>query len=142
MSLALRIGYRVGVSECRNELGRIALAEGRHAESTAHHLAALELMREHNDLPAVAYAANDLAAALSAMGDRDGAVELRRHALVLARRMTIPHEQGRALAGLADCIGDEDPQTARLYRQQALDIFTRMGVPERFDVERRLLLAD
>ena len=142
MHIAYRIGHRVIQWECRNELGRVALAQGRHAESVEHHLAALELMREYGDAPAVMAASNDLAATLLAMGDTAGARELREHALALARQTTYPYEQGRSLAGLADCVVDEDPQAARRYWQQALDIFTRAGVPERHEVERRLAGLD
>ena len=138
LRLATSADHMVGEWECHNELGRVALAEGRHSESVEHHLTALRLMRGHGDAAYIAAASNDLAAALLAVGDPLGARELRRHALSLAQQSQIPLEQGRALAGLADCeVGDDPAAAARLWRQ-ALDIFTRMQIPARFEVARRL----
>lgn len=138
LRLATSADHRVGEWECHNELGRVALAEGRYPDSIDHHLTALRLMRGHGDAAYIASASNDLAAALLAMGDPFGARELRRHALALAQQSQIPLEQGRALAGLADCeVGGDPAAAARLWRQ-ALDIFTRMQIPARFEVARRL----
>ncbi|GIE49354.1 AfsR/SARP family transcriptional regulator [Actinoplanes nipponensis] len=142
LRLAVRIGYRVGEWESRNELGRVALAQGRYAESVAQHMKAVELSRERGADPAIAVASNDLAAALLATGDRAGARQLRLHALALARRTVVPYEQARSLAGLAECVVGDDPAAARRHWQQALDLFERMGVPERFAVRRRLAGLD
>jgi DNA-binding SARP family transcriptional activator/tetratricopeptide (TPR) repeat protein len=138
LRLASSAGHRVGEWECHNELGRVALAEGRYPDAVEHHLFALRLMREHGDAAYIAAASNDLAAALLAMGDPIGARELRRHALSLARQAQVDLEQGRALAGLADCTVDDDPAAAGRLWRQALDIFTRMQIPARFAVEARL----
>jgi DNA-binding SARP family transcriptional activator/tetratricopeptide (TPR) repeat protein len=142
LRIAVDSGYRVGEWECHNGLGRVALAEGRHAASVDHHLVALRLMREHGDAADMAGASNDLAATLLAMGDPVGAGELCRHALDLARRSQTRYEQGRALAGLGDCAAAEDPAGAGALWRQAREIFTRMGVPERIEVQRRLARLD
>lgn len=138
LRLGISTGHRVGEWECHNELGRVALAEGRYPDSIEHHLLALRLMREHGDAAYMASASNDLAAALLATGDPIGARELHRHALSLAQQSQFSLEQGRALAGLADCaVGDDRAAAARLWHR-ALDIFTRMRAPARFEVARRL----
>jgi tetratricopeptide (TPR) repeat protein len=138
LRLAGSAGHPVGEWECHNELGRVALAQGRYPEAVEHHLVALGLMREHGDAAYIAAASNDLAAALLAMGDPAGARELRRHALSLARQAQVGLEQGRALAGLADCTVEDDPVAAGRLWRQALDIFTGMQIPARFAVEARL----
>jgi DNA-binding SARP family transcriptional activator/tetratricopeptide (TPR) repeat protein len=142
LRLAISAGHRAGEWECHNELGRVALAEGRHADSVEQHLFALRLMREFGDAAEIALASNDLATTLLAMGDPVGARELRRHALTLARQAQVGLEEGRALAGLADCVVDDDPAAAVRFWRQALDVFTRMRVPARFEVERRLAALD
>jgi tetratricopeptide (TPR) repeat protein len=138
LRLAVRIDYWVGEWESRNELGRVALAEGRYADAVAHHMEAVELSRERGAHPASVISSNDLAAALLATGDHIGARELWLHALSLARRTVIPYEQARALTGLGDAVVADDPAAARRHWQQALELFTRMRVPERFEVERRM----
>nr|WP_212991647.1 BTAD domain-containing putative transcriptional regulator [Actinoplanes auranticolor] len=142
LRLALRVNYRVGEWESRNELGRLALDRGRYEEAVAHHMTAVELSRERGAHPAVVTSSNDLAAALLAGGDRAGARELRLHVLSLVRRTVIPFEHARALAGLADCVVAEDPAAARRYWQQALELFERMRVPQRWPVRRRLAELD
>jgi hypothetical protein len=42
------------------------------------------------------------------------------------------------LAGLGSSLVDSDLDGARQHWRQALAIFTRMGVPDRHDVEKRL----
>jgi DNA-binding SARP family transcriptional activator len=142
LRLAIAAGHRTGEWECHNELGRLALAEGRPAESVERHLDALRLMREFGGAAEIALASNDLASALLAMGDPAGARELRRHALALAQQAQVGLEQGRALAGWAECVVDDDPVAAGRFWRQALDIFTRMRVPARHDVARRLAALD
>ena len=56
----------------------------------------------------------------------------------LASRISHLHEQGRALAGLAEHLARVDPAEARRHWERALAIFNRMGVPERSDVQSRL----
>ena len=63
---------------------------------------------------------------------------MHQEALRLATRIAHPHEQGRALAGLAEHFARIDPAEARRHWERALAIFRRMGVPERFEAERRL----
>jgi tetratricopeptide (TPR) repeat protein len=135
---ARRVGYRVGEAEMINELGRVAVAQGRFTEAVQRHLAARQMVREQGARRAVAHFSNDLAVALRAMGDVPGALDLHRHALAMARNLAHSYEEGRALSGMAACLAVDDPVAARRHLRQALAIFTRMGVADRFDVERRL----
>jgi hypothetical protein len=96
------------------------------------------MVREQGARRAVAHFSNDLAVALRAMGDVPGALDLHRHALAMARNLAHSYEEGRALSGMAACLAVDDPVAARRHLRQALAIFTRMGVADRFDVERRL----
>lgn len=129
-------------SESLDLLGVLALAQGLPAIAVERHLAALELGRKHGRLPRIARYSNDLARALRALDDVPGAVEVYRKALEAARRSKFLIEEGRALSGLAACTAADDGATARRYWTEALEIFTRMGVPERDEVERRLAELD
>ncbi|MEV4635901.1 BTAD domain-containing putative transcriptional regulator [Actinoplanes sp. NPDC049548] len=142
LAAARRLGIRTDESESFNLLGAVALAQDRPAVAVEHHLAALQVGREHGRLPRVAQYSNDLARALRVVGDVTGAIELHRQALDIARRSKYLHEEGKALSGLATCLAADDPATARRYWTQALDIFTRMGVPEKDEVARQLAAVD
>jgi hypothetical protein len=85
-----------------------------------------------------AAALNELGRTLLAQGRSGEAFEVHQEALRLATRIAHPHEQGRALAGLAEHFVRTDPAEARRHWERALAIFRRMGVPERFEAERRL----
>jgi hypothetical protein len=61
-----------------------------------------------------------------------------RQALELATRINHPYEQGRALAAIAEHLDADDPAEARRHWERALAVFDKMGVPERFAVERHL----
>lgn len=67
---------------------------------------------------------------------------MHQEALRLATRISHPHEQGRALAGLAEQFARVDAAEARRHWERALAIFWRMSVPERFEAERRLAELD
>ena len=81
---------------------------------------------------------NDLGHTLAGSGRTDAAVASHRHALALATRIAHPYEQGRALAALADHLGEDEREEALRYRLRALAIFRRIGAPERVELERRL----
>ncbi|MET8089586.1 BTAD domain-containing putative transcriptional regulator [Micromonospora sp. NPDC005220] len=138
LSLFRRTGHRYGEAEARNILGvayrglnKLDLARGQH-------LAAFELAVESGERHAQCIALNDLGSTLLASGDGRAASEAHRRGLQLAERISNPHEQGRALAGLAEYFVRVDPVEARRHWERALAIFRRMGVPERFEAERRL----
>jgi DNA-binding SARP family transcriptional activator/tetratricopeptide (TPR) repeat protein len=135
------INYAIGESETLAELARLQHAEGRSG-------AALDLLREailiteragHQRYRSLfyAYRGEVLASAEPAQAREsfDRAVEL------AANRY--PFEWAVALTGRgAVCLAEGDPAGARRRWEQALALFTRMGVPERLDVERRLAALD
>lgn len=123
----LAIAYRM--------LGDLAAAVDQHRH-------ALQVMEELNESRWESVVCNDYAATLLRTGDREAALALHRRAMRAAEQAQIPYEHATALAGIAACLVDDDPATARAHWQQARERFTRMGIPERFDVERRLAELD
>ncbi|MEU4552632.1 AfsR/SARP family transcriptional regulator [Micromonospora violae] len=144
-SLALRdrTGHRYAEAEVRNDLGIAYRGLGRLVEAEREHELARQLSISSGERHVEAAALNELGRTLLAQGRYGEAYEVHQEALRLATRIAHPHEQGRALAGLAEHFARVDPVEARRHWERALAIFRRMGVPERFEVERRLAeLAD
>ncbi|RQW94731.1 AfsR/SARP family transcriptional regulator [Micromonospora inaquosa] len=139
-SLALRdrTGHRYAEAEVRNDLGIAYRGLGRLVEAQQQHEAARALSITSGERHVEAAALNELGRTLLAQGRGGEAVEMHQAAQRLATRISHPYEQGRALAGLAECFARADPAEARRHAERALVIFRRMGVPERVEVERRL----
>ncbi|MEU7674789.1 BTAD domain-containing putative transcriptional regulator [Micromonospora taraxaci] len=139
-SLALRerTGHRYAEAEARNDLGIAYRGLGRLVEAQQEHETARKLSIGSGERHVEAAALNELGRTLLAQGRGVEAAEMHEEALRLATRIAHPYEQGRALAGLAEHSAGVDPAEARRYWERALVIFRRMGVPERFDAERRL----
>ncbi|MFG1761815.1 BTAD domain-containing putative transcriptional regulator [Micromonospora parva] len=139
-SLALRdrTGHRFAEAEVRNDLGIAYRGLGRLVEAQQQHEAARQLSITSGERHVEAAALNELGRTLLAQGRGGEAVEMHQAALRLATRISHPYEHGRALAGLAECFARADPAEARRHWERALAIFRRMGVPERFEAERRL----
>ncbi|MEU8152864.1 BTAD domain-containing putative transcriptional regulator [Micromonospora sp. NPDC048986] len=139
-SLALRdrTGHRYAEAEVRNDLGMAYRGLGRLVEAQQEHEVARKLAIGSGERHVEAAALNELGRTLLAQGRGGEAYEVHREALRLATRIAHPHEQGRALAGLAEYFVRVDPVEARRHWERALAIFRRMGVPERFEAERRL----
>ncbi|MET8355944.1 BTAD domain-containing putative transcriptional regulator [Micromonospora sp. NPDC005171] len=139
-SLALRerTGHRYAEAEVRIDLGMAFRSLGRLVEAQQEHEAARKLSIGSGERHVEAAALNELGRTLLAQGRGDVAYEVHQEALRLATRIAHPHEQGRALAGLAEHFARIDPAEARRHWERALAIFRRMGVPERFEAERRL----
>ncbi|MEU8420053.1 BTAD domain-containing putative transcriptional regulator [Micromonospora sp. NPDC048835] len=139
-SLALRdrTGHRYAEAEVRNDLGLAYRALGRLVEAQQEHELARKLSIGSGERHVEAAALNELGRTLLAQGRGGEAFEVHQEALRLATRIAHPHEQGRALAGLAEHFARTDPTEARRHWERALAIFRRMGVPERFEAERRL----
>jgi DNA-binding SARP family transcriptional activator len=138
LRLRARTGHRFGEAEARNDLGIAYRHLGRADAAREQHELALDLARDSGERHVQAAVLNDLGRTLAASGRTDAAVAAHRNALALATRIAHPYEQGRALAALADHLGEHEREEAQRYRQRALAIFRRMGAPERADVERRL----
>ncbi|MFE0526717.1 BTAD domain-containing putative transcriptional regulator [Micromonospora parva] len=139
-SLALRdrTGHRYAEAEVRNDLGIAYRGLGRLVEAQQEHELARRLAIGSGERHVEAAALNELGRTLLAQGRGGEACEVHQEALRLATRISHPYEQGRALAGLAECFARADPAEARRHWERALAIFRRMGVPERFEAERRL----
>ncbi|MFE9193128.1 ATP-binding protein [Micromonospora sp. NPDC007208] len=139
-SLALRdrTGHRYAEAEVRNDLGIAYRGLGRLVEAQREHELARKLSIGSGERHVEAAALNELGRTLLAQGRGDEAFEVHQEALRLATRIAHPHEQGRALARLAEHFARADPAEARRHWERALAIFRRMGVPERFEAERRL----
>ncbi|MEU1588590.1 BTAD domain-containing putative transcriptional regulator [Micromonospora sp. NPDC005710] len=139
-SLALRnrTGHRYAEAEVRNDLGIAYRGLGRLVEAQHEHEVARQLSIGSGERHVEAAALNELGRTLRAQGRGDEAFEVHQEALRLATRIAHPHEQGRALSGLAEHFVRTDPAEARRHWERALAIFRRMGVPERFEAERRL----
>ncbi|MFI7077675.1 AfsR/SARP family transcriptional regulator [Micromonospora sp. NPDC049903] len=136
--LRKRTGHRYAEPEARNEMGIVLRCLGRIEEAVDQHETARRLAIDSGERHVEAAALNDLALTLAESGDVDRLIGLHREALQVATRIGHPYEQGRALAGLADQLWADDPVAARRHWERALAIFRRMGVPERFEMERRL----
>ncbi|MET7707092.1 BTAD domain-containing putative transcriptional regulator [Micromonospora sp. NPDC005413] len=143
-SLALRdrTGHRYAEAEVRNDLGIAYRGLGRLVEAQQQHEVARKLSIGSGERHVEAAALNELGRTLMAQGRGGEAAEMHQEALRLATRISHPHEQGRALAGLAEQFARVDAAEARRHWERALAIFRRMGVPERFEAERRLAELD
>ncbi|MET8910312.1 BTAD domain-containing putative transcriptional regulator [Micromonospora sp. NPDC004551] len=132
-----RTGHRFGEAEARNDLGIAYRHLGRLDAAREQHKLALDFARDSGERHVQAAILNDLGLTLAASGRAEAAIAAHRDALALATRIAHPYEQGRALAALADHLGEDDKEALR-YRLRALAIFRRMGAPELTDLERRL----
>ena len=110
---------------------------GQLAEAERHHRIALEQPAEVGNAHLRAEILNELGTTLHAAGD-PGAAGCHAEALELATSSGFVYFQGRALAGLADSVRDEQPHLARRYLEHALAVFTKMDIPARHDIARQL----
>lgn len=139
LRLRVRTGNRFAASEALNDLGVAYRHLGRLDEAYRQHRAALEAALASGERHVESAALNNLGLTLAASDRHAEAMEKHRQALALATRISHPYEQGRALTGLAACVAPDDPAEARRHLERALAIFRKMGVPERFEVERQLV---
>ncbi|MEV2237811.1 BTAD domain-containing putative transcriptional regulator [Micromonospora sp. NPDC049891] len=137
-----RTGHRYAEPEVRNDLGVALRGLGRMTEAVLEHEAARKMAVAAGEPHVEAATINDLALTLADSAETAKLIELHREALRVATRIAHPYEQGRALAGLAEHMWSVDPAEARRHWARALAIFRRMGVPEQFDVARRLTEAE
>nr|WP_246248116.1 tetratricopeptide repeat protein [Micromonospora maritima] len=139
-SLALRdrTGSGFARAETLSDLAGTCRQLGRYEEALRHHEAAVEAATISGERHVQAEARNELALTLGATGRRKEAAAMFQEALTISTRIAHPYEQGRALCGLAEHLEHDQPAEARRYRQRALAIFERMGVPERHELRRRL----
>ena len=96
------------------------------------------MMRQTSEQQFEAIYSHDLAITRARAGDRAGALTRHRLALRLARAHGLNYLVACAQAGIADGLADTDPEQARRSWTAALAAFRAMGVPEQYEVERRL----
>jgi len=142
LAAALRLarlrGNRSVEAEVLNEKATVLRERGKHDEAVALHEAAIAITRQTSDrLYEVAFL-QDLAITRGSAGDGVGALELYRRALRLAQAHGMAYLSARAEAGIADCLAGTDPGQSRRSWTAALAAFREMGVPEQYEVERRL----
>ncbi|MGI5212650.1 AfsR/SARP family transcriptional regulator [Plantactinospora sp. CA-290183] len=138
LALRRRAGHHYGEAEVRNDLGTLLRQLGDLAEAEHQHRVGLEVAIASGERHVESAVLNGLGLTLAAKGQWPAALEAHRRALELATRISHPYEQGRALAALGSHLRSQDPAEARRHWKRALAIFVKMGVPERFEVERHL----
>ncbi|WP_204030058.1 tetratricopeptide repeat protein, partial [Micromonospora andamanensis] len=85
---------------------------------------------------------NGLGRAALASGDVQAAREHFEHALELVRETGHRREIAMSLDGIACCLAATEPHRARVLWQRALKLLIELDMPERFEVEKRLALAE
>lgn len=133
-------GY--GEAETLNELGVVCRKVGRVDAAAAHHRQALAMMRERGYRQGECVVYNDFARTLWESRDVVGALELYRRALEGATKLHHKYNESRALDGIAACLRDTDPESARRHWVRALQLYRELDVPERHEVERHLAELD
>ncbi|HEV7707092.1 MAG TPA: BTAD domain-containing putative transcriptional regulator [Asanoa sp.] len=126
IELKRSVGALIGESGVLNNLAVLDRLRGRHDSALDHHLRALTAAQDGGERIYECVIRNSYAVTLRLAADPEAARSQHRQALAMALEMRIPVEEGRALLGLAQlATGD----TAADQRNQALQIFTRLGVP-------------
>ena len=133
----VRLDNPYGVSEAHNDLARAYRTMGRLDEAEKHHRIALRMVGEVGHAYLKAEVLTDLGETLHAAGD-PRAADSYAEALELSTGTGFLYFQGRALVGLADCVRETRPDTARRYLERAHAVFVKMNIPARHDVARRL----
>jgi DNA-binding SARP family transcriptional activator len=128
----------IGTADMLSELGKVLRRRGDLQAALRHHREALDLVQGGIDEIDECTIRNALGTTLRLAGDNASAIDQHQRALSLAVTIEYPLEQGRALAGIADAESADDPATAHLHRQQALTIFTNLGVAEQHEVADKL----
>ncbi|WP_086663448.1 tetratricopeptide repeat protein [Lentzea kentuckyensis] len=138
LAAARRAGNRVDESYALTVLGAVLRAQGRFAESVAHHRHAITIADEFVDHTVSLIALNNLGEALCASSPAD-AVKAHDAALALAEEAGDSYEQARAHRGLGDAhaaMGDTIP--ARTHWHAALTRYTDLNLAEASQVRSRL----
>lgn len=143
LALQRELGDRRLEAIALDNLGLVYRHQGRHAQSLDHHRQALDIYREVDHKDGQADAGNGLGEAARAMGNPAQAIADHLAALRLALDIESRPQQARAHDGLARAHGDlGDFGTARTHAQQALDLFTDLGVPEADEIHAFLESLD
>ncbi|MCU7727225.1 tetratricopeptide repeat protein [Actinoplanes sp. KI2] len=135
----VRLGLHSGECDVLYMLGDVLRSQGRYEEAIAEFVRARELIVAIHDGRMEPIAINGHGQALLESGDPDAALAIFRQGLERSLATTHWYERGRAHLGIGDCLAATDPAGAREHWRQALEVFTEIQVPERYEVERRLV---
>ncbi|MGP3915069.1 tetratricopeptide repeat protein [Nonomuraea sp. 10N515B] len=131
LDLHRELGDRGGEAVALGNLGSVHERLGRYEQSREQLLRALDLCRELGYRTNEAESLNSLGETARSMGDLVQAVDDHDAALAVALEVGVHHEQARAHAGLARAHHDlGEHGESRAHAQQALDLYTDLGVPE------------
>lgn len=129
---------RYAEAETLNELGAVYRALGDIDQAVAHHRHALTIVREAGFRQGECAVYNEFGRTLGVTGDTAAALELHQRALAVATKIQNKYGHARALDGIAACLRETDPESARRHWLRALELYRELDVPERHDVERHL----
>jgi DNA-binding SARP family transcriptional activator/Tfp pilus assembly protein PilF len=142
LDLFCKASNRVGQAHVMGYLGLLDVRQGHRQRAASRLQQSLALFRETGELPGEAEALNGLGEVSLADGQASHACDQHRAALSLAKTINDKYEQARAHNGLArsyHAIGDH--AKASLHWQEALALYTALGVPEAGRVRAQLIAA-
>jgi tetratricopeptide (TPR) repeat protein/transcriptional regulator with XRE-family HTH domain len=142
LDLARTTGNRNREASALARLGETCLWLRRHEQAASHLHQALALAREIGEREEEADALNSLGEVLLATGQPGQARAQYSAALGLASQIGAKHQEARAHHGLARAHQVAAPGQARPHWQQALALYTGMGVPEADQVRTELATAN
>jgi DNA-binding SARP family transcriptional activator/Flp pilus assembly protein TadD len=119
-------------------LGTTYRRTGQFRLSLAHHERALRLNREIGDVRAECKVLNDLGCTHLAAGQRACAEAYHRQALDLAHAIHDLYQRAQAHEGIGEATLTTAPDTAHHHLQEALTIYTRLGLPQAASLSTRL----
>lgn len=131
-------GNRKGHAEVLSDLGAAYRGLGEFGEALARHREALAEAEATGDRPTECQVRNEYGRTLLTTGDTAGALTQHQAALGVASRIKLKYEHAKALDGVGWCLRDTDLAAARRHWQEALTMYTEMGVPEQRELARHL----
>jgi tetratricopeptide (TPR) repeat protein len=138
LALKRRFGNRPGEAETLRDIGMAYRMLGRLDDAADYHGQALTVMRDIGDRPGESTIYNEFGETLRTAGSLTSALGMHRRALELATKIRHRYNQARALDGIAACLRDTDPDTARRHWLRALELYEELGAPDRNEVEYHL----
>jgi DNA-binding SARP family transcriptional activator/Tfp pilus assembly protein PilF len=131
LALTRQAGDRYLQAHALTGLGEVSHRQGQHTEAAEYYQQALALFQAMGSRGGQAEALNGTAEALLATGQRQKAQACLTEALTLAEQTGDRYQQARAHQGLAAvCHAVTELDQERQHWQEALDIYSGLGVPE------------
>jgi DNA-binding SARP family transcriptional activator/tetratricopeptide (TPR) repeat protein len=138
LTLMRELGDRQREGEALANLGVVYTHLGQHTQALEHLQRAMQIADEYDDNSEQSNVLNDLGEANHAAGLLDQALASHRKALAIALDIPDRYQQARAHNGIGHAVLPTDPDTARTHWEQALVLYTELGVPEADHVRARL----